>query len=111
MKGLEVVTLFRKNGWILDRVTGAHHMWMRLHRSARGWSQIEAARRLGVSRQTYRRFEDPDAANPGAAFRDKGRLGAGSGGMFRSSGWTGCPGAGLGEVRGGLGGHLEDCTR
>ena len=42
-------------------------VWMRLHRSARGWSQIEAARRLGVSRQTYRRFEDPDAANPGPA--------------------------------------------
>ena len=43
---------------------------------------------------------------PGAAFRDKGRLGAGSGGMFRSSGQ-----AGLEEVRGALGGHLEDCTR
>ena len=26
MKGSEVVTLLRKNGWMLDRVTGSHHI-------------------------------------------------------------------------------------
>jgi len=33
-------------------------------RKARGWNQVEAARRLGVTQPVYAKMEDPQKANP-----------------------------------------------
>ncbi len=54
------------NGWEL--VQPSLRVWMALTikrlRKDRGWSQVEAAKRLGITQPVYAKMEDPRKANP-----------------------------------------------
>lgn len=42
----------------------AFAIWLKNQRAKHGYSQKDVARRLGISYQTYQRFEDPKTSNP-----------------------------------------------
>ncbi|MBT9585909.1 type II toxin-antitoxin system HicB family antitoxin [bacterium] len=60
-------------GWELVRPS--LRVWIALMlkalRKARGWSQVEAARRLGITQPVYAKMEDPRKANPTLATLDR----------------------------------------